>query len=345
MFMALLATAVDADEVQVDGLTYAPATVRGVAEGVITFDFGRRRLAKPLADVTQIVLAGQADFNRAEELLAQGQPAEAAAIYARLADRSQRPPVEQLLPWRRMRAEAQAGRIDEAVALWLELLRASEGAAGVAAAGPSEWDQAPEEARARAIDLVQTAREDFADAEHAAPAVRDMLVALYRAQGQTAEALELAAEAAATAPAAEAGAPAANTQLQLAQLRLEAEQPAEALSIIQEHLHEFRLNELPEALLIRGRARLALAEGAAQDAQTARSRRIEAGLDFVRIASHFPRSGPAPEALLLAGRISRALGDDRGAAGAWRRVIERYERTPWAQQARERLQELPEALR
>lgn len=348
VWMALIAsTAMQgyADEVEVDGLPYTGSTVRRVSDGVLVFDLNRRRFTKPLADVTLIRLDGQAAYNAAEALLEQQQYAQAAAAFGELAGRGNSDLVEQLIPWRQMYAYSQAGHPDQALRIWSNLLNTSQ-AAGIVEAMPTGWAEAGSEANDRAIERLEELRGQYEDSEDLWPTLRDALVELYRLQGRTNEALSLLEQVAATAPAAGDGpvpGGADVSPLQLAQLRLENNQPGEALAMITETLRQLPGESLAEALLISGKARLSLA--GPMDPAEARPGLIEAGLDLMLVVVNFPRSPQAPEALLLAGDVCRRLGNADAAASAWNAVLTQYRQTPWAAQAQEKLNALPNRAR
>ena len=79
---------------------------------------------------------------------------------------------------------------------------------------------------------------------------------------------------------------------------------------------------LPEALLVLGYARQRVAE--AGEGEVARAALVRAGLDFMHVATYFPRSPLAGEALYEAGRVNQALGNLLAARRAYESVVSGY---------------------
>lgn len=339
-----------ADEVRQAHVTYPPARVLGVTEGSLVFQMDSRQVRLPMSSVESINLTGQTAYNEAEKFMAAGEYAAAAKAFDALAGRAV-DRVQQIAAWRAVTAHEKAGRIGQATARWAALFRKSPVVA-VLAQRPTAAAAKGSSENAEAIGLLEALLDEFkADAGLAEP-LRSGLADLYTAEGETEKALALLNRITATqkaAPPAAAGAPAAGAasvslagaQYRRAALLMEQGKAADALAAVQEHLRQFREDELAAVLLLSGKARLRLAE-AEGDPAKARELLLLAGLDFMRTYSYWPGSGEAPEALVAAGDVCAALGNPKAAQLAFETVTERYKGTPWAARAMEKLSAMRE---
>jgi hypothetical protein len=125
-----------------------------------------------------------------------------------------------------------------------------------------------------------------------------------------------------------------SAQLQKAADQFNAGQYAAAAAAI--NLRSFGAQELPAALLLRGKALLVLYEkGLSQKRQTL----VEAGLCFMRAAACTPQgTAEAPEATFLAARACEHLGNPVAAKNAYGFLLERHPDTEWAQKAQAALE-------
>lgn len=88
--------------------------------------------------------------------------------------------------------------------------------------------------------------------------------------------------------------------------------PEQAIKGIDAGMSRWTSSELPAALLIRGKAKMALAKKAPAG-EAANKLYLQAGVDFMRVAALMPYAQEATEALALAGRCCSAAGDETGA--------------------------------
>ena len=327
------------DNVTVEGLPYAGVEV--IAADAYTIVFrppSGRRLSKPVAKVSRLQIEGAGRLNEAEAHAGRQQWDLALAAYAKAAETAPQK-WRSLIAGRLLWALKQAGRLGAAVEAWLALYdEAQERQRPRALAlAPSEPAAKGSKANGRAIELLE-ARQGKAEGDLLA-AVRRLLLKLYRHEGQTDKAGELAAAmTGASGPVADGEAPrlgpadaqALDAALNAYTARLEAGETDAVLSFLAQNLHAFTAGQLPRALLLRGRARWQRYQ---QTKDPALLR--QAGLDCMRVAAYAPRAGEAPEALYLAGRINRALGNEAAARRAWDEAAQGE--GPFARKAREAL--------
>jgi len=122
--------------------------------------------------------------------------------------------------------------------------------------------------------------------------------------------------------------------LRLTEAKISQGRADQAVTEIDEGLHGWSSTQLPDAFMIRGRARLALA----QQASTADEKKklyIQAGVDFMRVAVLFPYSQQVPDALLLAGQSCAAVGNSAGATAIYQTLAGKYPGSQAARQAKE----------
>ncbi|MGC9455075.1 MAG: hypothetical protein ACP5HU_09455 [Phycisphaerae bacterium] len=330
-----------ADEVRVGRLPYSGVTVTDFADGQLVFNTSGREITKDLAEVSRIELRGRGSFNRAEELLAEQQYAQAVEAY-RQAEREAGSTLwlRRLISCRLVQALDRAGQFDEAVQQWLVVVLENDVAEQVLELRPSNIPPQGQPSNRRAIDLLELRVERVED-EALRLAIRELLLELYRREGLGDKAAELAGQMAEPQPQqpqqpgedtpALTDRPGEGGQAgQLADIRdlLEQNRPERALEFARARMSRLSHDELPEAILLSGRARLALYE-----AQGRREQLLRAGLDFMCVATFHGDSEWAAEALYLAGEVNRILGNASAARSAWQMVIARYGQSEYAERA------------
>ena len=152
-------------------------------------------------------------------------------------------------------------------------------------------------------------------------------------------AMALAAVIAAPAMAQTDAADATAAMLKSAAASIEAGRADQALRQLEGSLRSLGAQDLPEALLLVGKAHLSLAGSAGDEQAKTRHSRL-GGLNCMRSAAFFPESPHAPEALFLAGRANQMIGNARAAGNAWTVVAQEYSGSPFAARARSALAEL-----
>lgn len=100
-------------------------------------------------------------------------------------------------------------------------------------------------------------------------------------------------------------------QLSTVQGMIDKGQADRALKDIQASLLRYNTTDLPTALWLSGKARLALAQNA--DAAAKGKLYLQAALDFMKVATFFPYANEAPPASVEAGKALAAAGDKASA--------------------------------
>jgi len=348
MILAMLAAApAAADEVVLtSGAVYSNLRVGGVVEGSLVFELGMRKITKDLLEVRSIRLDDQPAYNAAEALLAEKKYPEAAAKFAAAGKAPAggagvAEPVKSLAVWRQMHAWEKARRIDRALALWLPLAEGSTSPA-MLRVRPRLLGEKGSEANAAAIRLLTARAEASRDNTILAATLTAMLEQLTAVEeGSPPPAPPPSAtrpsNGASTPSAANAIAARATRQLAYAGDLLGRERFSAAAAVLEDSLDRFSEAQLPEALLMLGKARIGLAPIGDPDTK---GRLIPAGLSLMRVWVYWPDSPQAPEALLLAAVVNRRLGNTKAAALACRRLIADYPGTSWAKRAEAELAKL-----
>lgn len=356
--MALALGAARADEVTVKGLpTYSGVQIINVEKGMISFRVaGRNLLARPIANVERIQIAGIEPFNEAEKAISprSGEPDWAKAVtgYDAITDLQSRPWLKRLVQYRRLKALDETGQFDRAVKEWLLLLNDEKDSA--APLVPVKAAEKGSQANQKAISLLEAARQGLQAKTPAGQAVAQALMQAYRIEGQTDKSDALAAElAGAPRPVPTTGTGAKtgdNPQapgltgaegdvqraIQAAETLVRPGQKADlleqSLRTLQETLRRCTESDLPRALLLTGKAQILLAETAGEDRK--RALYLNGGLNCMRVVAHFPEAVEASEALLLAGKANLAINNQAAAKAAFDAVIQRYGASEAAKEAR-----------
>ena len=332
------------------GVVYDPVAIKAVGNGLITFQMGTgRQLVKPLAQVASVALAGNAEFNRGESLLAEGKHAEAVAAFRAAEQAARQNWMRVLISYRLLAAAEEAGQIEEAVGRWLKIADATGAGPGSLALRPKKTGPPRSAANNRAIAALE-AKARTVKSKLYLRAIRTLLVDLYTAQGQLDKARSLAAQVAGasvstgTKPATGEGpvvSPAGGkhaAQLKLAELSLKSKRHDDAIAQIEPLLKSLSEVELPTGLCLLGTAQLAKARSATPAA--ARPLLLKAGLNLMRVVGFHGRANEAPAALLAAGEVNERLKNVKAAQAAYRMLTSRYGKSPQAGEAHQRLARL-----
>lgn len=328
LMIALPGVRARADVVTLDTkLRYDPVNVLMVERGVVSFDLNGRIIEKPLSEVESIRLTSSPAFIAAEDAWSRGEWARAAEAFEALAEPNDLTPVAVLSRWRAISAWSRAGRIDRALRVWAVLARDGLGIE-ILRLRPDLSASSDAEAIGRAIVFAQAAAEDArARGDNAlAEALLEILPSSHRSPA-SGRALA-SAPSPRLDPAASEGQP---NPLAQAESLLAGGRPAEALGAIEQAAPLLGEQRRPLALLISGRARMALAS---TDQARRRGLLLDAGLEFMRVFAYWPASEQAPEALYRAALINEALGNLPAAAAAMNEVADRWPDSAWAERAR-----------
>ena len=304
---------------------------------------GLRRRANmvPKEAETRLALAKKLE-GEAKELLAEadkvGAPApkavasrypEAIRAYNQAVEQEQKMPfIRPIIEFRRLSALERAGWIDAAVAQWMAIADRQKDPACAAPLRPRKLGAKSGRRNANAIRTLAARKDNISNQTYRA-AVVELLTELYDREEMSDELIALT-RGAAPAPTTAAGAPQATARatrgrLLKAKALLAKKEYAQAEKELSSLLHTFGRDDLPLALVMLGKAQLGRAVSAGEDEK--RALMLRAGLNFMRVAAHFPARPEAPEALYLAGTVMQGLpggANPAAAANAYRTVVQRH---------------------
>ncbi len=346
-----------ADEVKVLRMpAYGACSVTGFKDGLLSFTLASSgvTVSKSVADIERLTLTGHESFNKAESLLASGKPADAVAQYDLSAERATDPWLKDLIACRRLAALKAAGLIARATEEWLAIADRMEGSAIALALRPAKVAKG-EQQNDKAIAILEARLPKLDKQPKYADAARQLLLDLYTAQGQSQKAAAiaglLASATAAPTPAPTAGptpgpmqqtprpaASEAGAQLRGLEFQVTSD-PAKALATLKAGMESFSAADLPKALLLEGRAQVAL-EKQAKSAVEKRQLLVEAGLNFMRVGVFFSSSAEAPEAMYQCGVINLQLGNQPAAKLAFQKVVDNWQKSEFAKKAGDSLAKL-----
>ncbi|MCC7293168.1 MAG: hypothetical protein IT449_14000 [Phycisphaerales bacterium] len=291
-----------ADQLEIAGKRYPRGKVIGIESGELRFRAeDSTMVAVPLADVVRIYIdpIGEfADFNAAEQFVADGAPDKAIARY----ERQLRTGDEfwpDLIRVRLLRACDLAGQIDKAVTYYLRVLEGEF--TGPVVAARVMPDRIPGQATSlvkQAVDqLERSATRNESDER------RPLLLLLkYDILRRTGD-----ARAAAMAPIiAELPVPAKLSSPRTGAIQLEAiraatkgRSPAEAIKWLDRVISQGDDAIMPDLLLLKGGAQL--------ESATTRDEFVRAGWTFMRVVAHYPGDSRAADALLSAAEVHERI--------------------------------------
>ncbi len=328
------------DEVKVrDRHVYKEVRIFRVKDCEVTFLFSTKQtITKPLSELEYVRIDGQSWFNKAEKLLLKGEFSEALKAYDLAEETAPRKWMKELIRLRRLQVMDQCGMIEQAVLLWLEIVKENGASKNSLTLRPSKLGPKGSNQNSKVIAILEV---EFKKSGSTAlkTAIETLLLDLYKVEGIHKKASDLAKDIA-TRPV-EADLPDAAEQGELAAKLKAAEvmvqeaeiaSAAKALEMIESNLPKFSYSDHSAAYLLRGKARTVLAEKS-KDEKLSRRHLLDAGLDFMRVVTYFPGSVEAPEALFEAGRVNLALKNFSAARVAFATVVSRYGKSSWATKA------------
>jgi TolA-binding protein len=318
------------DEVQWRGISLPQPEITGAQDFTVTYRLrNRSEQSRPVNELDRLAVDGMDQFNRAERLVGRD-PAQAIGLYQQAATGASGWK-QRLARYRLFQAADKARRFDLAAETWLDLAGPTPSKVALDLI-PSTYGEKGSETNARAIQLLKARLEAAGDGA-LGQAIRQMLVGVYRAEGQAEEAAEIASE---VIDSAGTGSTGAGGQLQAVQALVDRGDYAKAIGTLQAGMNRYT-DELPQAMLLMARAKLGQWD---KSGQRQRDALLEAGLFAMRVYAFYPASPAAPEALMVAGEVNGHLGNLPAAQAAYGKVVERYGNSPQATKAREALRKL-----
>lgn len=196
----LVTTAATADIVKLkDKPPFRSVTITDFRDQRLVFrGVSREYLRKPLSEVAWIAVDGRADLNRAEQLRAEREWAEAADYYRRILDGSQEGWALKFARVRLLEASRQMAKFDQAVDTWIAVISANPSEIESYDPGPPGERGSAQNRRART--LLETASES-AESPRVVQALRTLLLELLLYEDVTPLPPAFAASPATTRPA------------------------------------------------------------------------------------------------------------------------------------------------
>ena len=340
----LCASAALADDLTIKKIPpYSDVSIMDVKDGMISFRVASGvPSTKSVADILSVALKDNDDINQAEKLFVAGKFADAVKQYDAAAKKT-RPDTwaGRLIRYRRLTALDQAKMIDKAVVEWLAMLDESGAKPGVLDLRPRNAAAKGAKENTQAIATLEAKQSRDAAV---AGAIKQALLDLYQAEGLKDKAGTVAGEiASSTTNAPDSGKSSGeggDGQIKAADVLLSSGDPAKALATMQDNLGRYGGTDLAAALLVMGKAQMALAEKASDDAAK-RKALLEAGLNLMRVYTYYGSLSEAGEALYLAGKVNESLGNKDAAGKAYEKVVSRYANSDAAAKAKSALTALP----
>ena len=329
-----------ADTIQLGKLSHSNVKVVGMQADTILYEMpDGRQIEKPLRVVTSVQIDGKPHFNRAETLMEAGQAQQALGKYDKAGVQATDSWMERLIAFRRLRALNQTEMVDRAVEQWLSVVDNSNPTAETLKLYPCRHapPNAPE--NTAAIGMLQA---KLATLEGHSPyrmTVQHCLLGLYSHESRVKEANELARKLLeATRTSSSDSDEDIWVRLQIMEQLIGYGQAESVLVDIRSLLRRNVVSraQQPQAILVAGKAARILSEST-EDLDK-RQLLAAAGLGFMRVATYFPDTPQAAEALLLAGRVNAAMGNTWAATNAYRKVIQQYADSPAAKVAQAALE-------
>jgi len=353
------------DDVRIRRLTYADVIVLDVKDWTISFrNISGRVKEEPVANVTGVKIRGRDVLNRAEGLVQEaeklakrGKTAEAQQKYAEAikaydeagrARSNQQSFVRDIIAFRRLSAVDKCGWIDQAVSQWLVIADRAKGSRAAVLLRPRRPAAKGDPRNAKAIGLLEARRDSITNKTYRS-AVVQLLRELYDREGRADDVLKLAGDG--DKPGEPAGAKAsgasrltfgsAGGELLEIKALLTKKDYSTAAAKASSLLRTCGKDDLAAALMFLGKAQLGRASSG--DQREKRRLMLRAGLNFMRVVTHFRRSPDAAEALYLTATILQDLPgkpNTKAAARAYEAVARRHKGTPFAAKAAEALEKM-----
>ncbi len=331
-FLGIVAGIAAGDDVQMlTGLSYSDVRVTDVKDGIVVFSLNSgRRVEKELVEVKQITITGQETLNKAEKLLVEGKAADAVKSYDEFAKSTTQKWMLELVKYRRLEALKQAPLLTRAIKEWMDIVESSKYSKKTLAMKPTKFPTAGSDDNTRAIKELEArikSPPSNATKEYVVT-LKQLLLDLYQLEGQDEKATKLAEElTGSTSGPTNNGTTSSTTsgnvgaQLKGIAVLINQGKASQALDILEGNIKQYSEDELPLALLLRGKAKTLLAKE--DTGEQSQQMRLSGGLDFMRVFVYYPSSEEAPEALYLVGEMHTLLENPNVAAAnkAFRRVI------------------------
>ncbi len=337
-----------ADEVTAGRIPFRNVIVTGVSDCQLVFRTAAGSTSKrPLAEITSIRLDDYDEFTSAEQALLAGNINDALRTYVQASADTTEPWLKTLINIRRVDALNRDGRLGEALRLWKRVYDANKGSANALALMPTTPGPMGSNANTQAIEYLKSIRPEDGSSE-LGQAVSKLLMAVYEADGDT-EAAAREASGTFTDAADDSDGPDSSAggsvedRLRAAKLMLNSpERASQVAQAIQNDLHEYDLDLLGEAIMVWAKATRMQADAAAEAGEDDEARRLlaEAGVHFMYVATFFPDSPQAAEALFEAGRVNEGIGNPRAAWSAYDAVRTLYPDSEMAGRAEAAITEL-----
>ncbi|MCY2928121.1 MAG: hypothetical protein NTV86_01245 [Planctomycetota bacterium] len=342
VLVGVLAGAAAADKIVLSrNMVISVDRITGFKDGDLTYtNASAQERTRSLKDVVQIAIDGQDSFNKAEELRAGDKVADATGLYDGVISNGDTPAwLAQLARYRKVEALGKDKSIASAVSTWLDIV-ATDTSPAVITLMPHELADKGDERNAQAISALESRMGEI-KSNVVRTKARELLMQLYRREGQDDKADKIAATLAGavppragtegdpskvTASSVESGEAARTASSAGAGGLIRAGQKpavlAEQAARLTDSLPQCIAAEVGPTLVLIGKARLyqALPMSEKTDADARKGLLVQAGVSFMRAKVAATKAPVAAEALLYAGRVNELLGNTQAAEKAYEKV-------------------------
>jgi hypothetical protein len=314
------------------GQTYNDVQITGIAQGRIDFTLDGRPQSKPAADIADMMLDDEPNFNAAEAAFELKQWSSAADGFAAAISATGKPWLAHWMALRMLQSANRAKRFGAAVSAWLRIV-ADDPAAAVA--NRPVLPPARSQALAAAAEPLQRAASSAAGP--ARRLILDLLLKVQTARGDRSAARPVAKDLQAGPSLAGLPAPLPEAEeqirLDLARFALDGGRFDQAVSLLdQAEPLMTDPGKQAQALMLRAQALNAAAAHAGASASAAAW--ADAALAYMRVYVHFHNAPAAPAALMAAARIEQDhLHDPPAARTLYQKLASEYKGSTQARQA------------
>ncbi|MCK5113698.1 MAG: hypothetical protein KAR11_02935 [Phycisphaerae bacterium] len=319
----------------------------------------RKTLKKPLADIGLVVSDSNKALTKAEQAGSDKKFSEALELYDQAEQDAKTSWMKRLVQIRRFQVLGKSGKIDDAVKQWIKRCDESPVALGLV---PTVFAVKSSKENAAAIDAVETKikllEKDPEKNKVYIKALLNLKMEIQAADGTSAtpadpvpsakpvveKAVDEVAKETTIAPANPKTEPKVGNQSGRLDMLVEMLKGGEADKVIDQieaSIGKYTRNQLPEALLLLGKAQLQKFQaGGGADKKLP----VAAGLNFMRVYVNFGKAPQAPEALYLAGVANEIIGDKPAVRSAMTQLVTQYAKddadNEFVAKARKKLTEL-----
>ncbi|MCD4824601.1 MAG: hypothetical protein K8S55_08335 [Phycisphaerae bacterium] len=306
-------------------------------EVALTLDSGLP-IGRELLRIKTIEVTNNPVFTKAEKLRAKKDYSKAVAQYRKAEAAARKRWMKRLISDRSYQAMVDGRMIDQAVKQWLKLVDAASVSQASLKLAPGKFAKAGAATNKKAVkvleDKVTRLMRNKTRNKVYIKAVLALVMKIHEADGNsdgvTKTAERISSLDSRPKPTLQPGdnngvktppVGPRSTKLKALAVRLKAGHPGDVIAAIETHFPKYRQVDRPEAMLLLGKAQLLKYK---KDGRKNRKLLIEAGLNLMGVFSEYESETQAVEALYLASRVSRELGNKPAALRVLRELVNNY---------------------